>query len=60
MQITRYAMSIAAFTAVLFSAILIFVFTALNYILPSMLILAGVYIELAVFLIAFKILERKM
>ena len=59
-QITRYAMSIAAFAAVLFSAILIFVFTALNYILPSMLILAGVYIELAVFLIAFKILERKM
>ncbi|MCI5688819.1 MAG: hypothetical protein MR303_10100 [Emergencia sp.] len=59
-QITCYAMSIAAFAAVLFSAILIFVFTALNYILPSMLILAGVYIELAVFLIAFKILERKM
>ena len=59
-QITRYAMSWAAFGSVLFSAVLIFVLTALNYILPSMLILAGVYVELIIFLVAYKILEKKM
>lgn len=59
-QIMRYAMSIAAVGAVFFFAALIFVFTALNYILPSMLVLAGIYVQLAVFLAAYRILNKRM
>lgn len=59
-QLTHYAMSVAAFASVLISAVLIFVFTALDYILASMLLLSSLYVELAVFFIAYKALGKKM
>ena len=58
--IIRAAATVAFYAAILLMTILIFVFMGLGYRTPSYICLGGLYVLVGVFLIARKVLEKKM
>lgn len=59
-QINNAAFTVVAATANLTFAVLAFVLMGMGYMVPSLIMVACVYLQLAVFLIAHRIISRKM
>ena len=59
-QISRAALSVVAMTSNLTFAILAFVLMGMGYMVPALIMVACIYLQVAIFLIANRIISRKM
>lgn len=59
-QITRTALTVVAITSNLTFAVLAFVLMGMGYMVPALIMVGCIYLQLAIFLIANKIISRKM
>lgn len=59
-QVTRIALAISSTVATIILGLLSFVFVALDYILPGMLLIVAIYIQLLSLFIAYKYYDKKM
>jgi len=59
-QILRATYSVVAGASILIFAILAFVFLLLDYMVPAWITISGIYVEVIIFFIAYKIISSKM
>jgi len=59
-QILRATYSVVAAASILIFAIFAFVFLLLDYIVPAYITISGIYVEVVIFFIAYKIISSKM
>ena len=59
-QISRASFTVVAVTSNLTFAVLAFVLIGMGYMVPSLIMVGCIYLQLAIFLIASKIISRKM
>ena len=59
-QILRATYSVVAAASILIFAILAFVFLLLDYMVPAWIAISGIYVEVVIFFIAYKIISSKM
>jgi len=59
-QILRATYSVVAAASILIFAILAFVFLLLDYMVPAWITISGIYVEVIIFFIAYKIISSKM
>ena len=59
-QITRAAMTVVAYTSNITFGILAFVLMGMGFMVPSLIMVGCAYIQLAIFLIANRVISRKM
>ena len=59
-QILRATYSVVAAASILIFAIMAFVFLLLDYMVPAWIAISGIYVEVIIFSIAYKIISSKM